>query len=84
MADTTSGAEAAYLSRLSDITVPHFQFCVTVESELSCVCVRCINFTSFYNVSIGFWNCSDSVILCLSFYSFGHNYCLSFYGLLLL
>ena len=25
------------------------------------MCVRSINFTSFYNFLIGFWNCSDSV-----------------------
>jgi hypothetical protein len=33
------------------------------ESEHSCVCVLVgIDFASFYDFSIGFWNCSDSVV----------------------
>jgi len=32
------------------------------------LCVRCINFESFYDFSIGF-NCSDSLVfICVSFY----------------
>ena len=27
------------------------------------LCVRSIDFVSFYNISIGYWNCSDCVIL---------------------
>jgi len=26
------------------------------------MCVRCINFASFYDFSVEFWNCSDSVV----------------------
>jgi len=26
------------------------------------MCVKGINFSSFYNLSIGFWNCSDNVV----------------------
>jgi hypothetical protein len=34
------------------------------ESELSCICVlRASIFVSFYDFAIGFWNCSDSVVL---------------------
>ena len=33
------------------------------ESEQSCVCVLVgIDFASFYDFSIGFWNCSDRVV----------------------
>ena len=39
------------------------------ESEQSCACVLVgIDFASFYDFSIGFWNCSDSGIFCFSFY----------------
>ena len=32
------------------------------KSELSCICVRGIDFVSFYNFSIGLWPCSYSVV----------------------
>ena len=33
------------------------------ESEWPCLCVRGIDFTSFfYDLSIEFWNCSDDVL----------------------
>ena len=31
-------------------------------SEWSCICVLKVYFASFYNVSIGIWKCSDSVV----------------------
>jgi hypothetical protein len=31
-------------------------------SEWSCICVLMVSFTSFYDVSIGIWKCSDSVV----------------------
>ena len=31
-------------------------------SECSCICVLIVSFTSFYDVSIGIWKCSDSVV----------------------
>jgi hypothetical protein len=50
-------------------------------SEWSCICVLMVSFTSFYDVSIGIWKCSDSVVF------FGGNvrrvcsgiFCFSFY-----
>jgi len=32
------------------------------ESKQSCICVRGIDFSSFYDFSIGFWKCSCSVV----------------------
>ena len=31
------------------------------------VCARGISFASYYDFSIGYWNCSDSVAFCLHF-----------------
>ena len=38
------------------------------ESEGSCICVFGIDFASFYECSIGFWNCSETGIFCFLFY----------------
>ena len=32
-----------------------------------CVCVMDIDFTSFYDFSIGFWICFNSAVICLLF-----------------
>ena len=34
------------------------------------ICVKGIDFASFYDFCIGFWNCSDSVVFCV-FLDFG-------------
>jgi len=34
--------------------------------ELS-ICVRIIDFASFHDFSIGFWNCSDSMVIIFHF-----------------
>ena len=34
------------------------------ESEQSCMCVKGIDFASFYDLSVGLCNCSDSVLFC--------------------
>ena len=39
-----------------EVTVP------SQEGERSCICIRGIHFVSFYDLSIEFWNCSDSVV----------------------
>ena len=43
----------------------HFFIEVPVPSQESkplCICVKGINFDSFYDFSIGFWNCFDNVV----------------------
>jgi hypothetical protein len=42
------------------------------ESEGVYLCIRVIDFTSFYNFSIGFWNCFDSVVFVVF-----HWYCVT-------
>ena len=44
------------------------------ESERSCICVKGIEFASFYEFSIGLWKCSDSF-----FFSFYHKQCKTIY-----
>jgi hypothetical protein len=39
-----------------------------VQYKWNYLCVRCIHFASFYYFTIGFWNCSDSIIFFFSFY----------------
>ena len=38
------------------------------ESELSCICV--LGVSILYDFSIGFWNCSDSVVFFLIHFTF--------------
>ena len=37
------------------------------ESGRSCICVRWIDFTFFYDFDIWFWNCSENVVFCFVF-----------------
>jgi hypothetical protein len=37
------------------------------ESERSCICVRGIEFATFYDFSVGIWKCSDNVVFCFCF-----------------
>jgi len=45
---------------LSHLTVPINVREIRRESELSCICVFGVSI--FYDLSFGFWNCSDSVV----------------------
>jgi hypothetical protein len=42
---------------------PSFEMPVaSQESDLSCICISGVGFTSFYDFSIGFRNCCDIVV----------------------
>ena len=43
-------------------------FMSEIQYKWNYLCVRCIHFASFYYFTIGFWNCSDSIIFFFSFY----------------
>jgi hypothetical protein len=42
------------------------------------MCVRSIDFAPFYDFSIGFWKCADSVVYFLLFILFTSKICLCF------
>jgi hypothetical protein len=61
------------LHQKTSLTLPRFTEVLVSnqESEGVYLCIRVIDFTSFYNFSIGFWNCfvQQCGIFCFSFIS---------------